>query len=70
MNSLGDKFSDMQARHPGKFITVFYPWCGRDPYILAIVDTVDEAFRRMKDIVTRDKGVPFVIFPLEVLRRT
>jgi len=70
MNSLGDKFSDIQARHPGRFIAVFYPWCGRDPYILSVVDTVEEAFRLMRDITNRDKGVPFLIFPPDVLRRT
>jgi hypothetical protein len=70
MTCLGDFFSECQGRNPKKFLVAFYPWVGRDPQLVAIVEDVEEALRRMRDITTRDRGVPFLIFPLDVLRRT
>lgn len=70
MSCLGDAYSDWQATHPDKYIVSSYPWVGERPHLIGVVDTVEEAFRRMRDIVNRDKGVPFIIFPLDVLRRT
>lgn len=70
MNCLGDKFSELQAQNPGKFIVAFYPWHGVEPILLAFKDNVEDALTSMRSITTRDKGVPFLIFPFDILRRT
>lgn len=68
--SIGDRYEAFHESCPNKFIVCVLPKAEGyyKPHIISLVDTVEEAFRRMKVIVDNNKGIPFLIFPTRVLK--
>lgn len=56
--SIGDRYEAFHESYPNKFIVCILPkaeGCYK-PHIISLVDTVEEAFRKMKVIVDNNKG--------------